>query len=218
MCRTSGAHRPRALAISTRHQFDRGVEEYSFNKSGMCRSAHSGAEGAPRAAGSPGFRWRRAATRRAAAAGPRAWPGSPFHRLPVKADRGRRWRNSLIAAAPPAARPTWNSLTRRNPSREFARARYHAGPHAGAAPRCRTAKPWSFSAITPTGEQGSARAGNGIVADILFSADDPLASGRPLRHRFAPRLRTKSVLLLEMEEPRLRIDDSRNWAERTPVD
>jgi hypothetical protein len=41
--------------------------------------------------------------------------------------------------------------------------------------------------------------GNGIVADILFSADDPLASGRPLRHRFGPAPRDEeAVLLLEM--------------------
>jgi len=40
-----------------------GVEKYSFNKSGMCRSAHTGADGAPAALRDrAGFRWRRAAT------------------------------------------------------------------------------------------------------------------------------------------------------------
>jgi hypothetical protein len=40
-----------------------GVEEYSFNKSGMCRSAQSGAEAAPAALRDrAGFRWRRAVT------------------------------------------------------------------------------------------------------------------------------------------------------------
>ncbi|MBE0627158.1 MAG: hypothetical protein IH606_20355, partial [Burkholderiales bacterium] len=41
--------------------------------------------------------------------------------------------------------------------------------------------------------------GNGAVADVLFSANDPLASGRPLRHRFGPAPRDdEAVLLLEM--------------------
>ena len=41
--------------------------------------------------------------------------------------------------------------------------------------------------------------GNGMAADILFSADDPLASGRPLRHRFGPAPKdAEAVLLLEM--------------------
>ncbi|MDP1911490.1 MAG: hypothetical protein Q8K85_24580, partial [Hyphomicrobium sp.] len=40
-----------------------GAEEYRFNKSGMCRSAHSGAEGAPEALRDrAGYKWRRAAT------------------------------------------------------------------------------------------------------------------------------------------------------------
>lgn len=40
-----------------------GVEKYSFNKSGLCRSAHTGADGAPAALRDrAGFRWRRAAT------------------------------------------------------------------------------------------------------------------------------------------------------------
>jgi hypothetical protein len=37
------------------------------------------------------------------------------------------------------------------------------------------------------------------VADILFSADDPLITGRPLRHRFGPAPKDgEAVLLLEM--------------------
>ena len=38
--------------------------------------------------------------------------------------------------------------------------------------------------------------GNGEVADILFSADDPLATGRPLRHRLGPAPKDGEALLL----------------------
>ena len=41
--------------------------------------------------------------------------------------------------------------------------------------------------------------GHGAVADVLFSADDPLAAGRPLRHRFGPAPKDgEAVLLLEI--------------------
>ncbi len=41
--------------------------------------------------------------------------------------------------------------------------------------------------------------GHGAVADVLFRADDPLATGRPLRYRFGPAPKDgEAVLLLEM--------------------
>ena len=41
--------------------------------------------------------------------------------------------------------------------------------------------------------------GHGAVADVLFSAADPLATGRPLRHRFGPAPKDEeAVLLLEL--------------------
>lgn len=79
-----------------------GVEEYSFNKSGLCRSAHSGTDGAPEALRDrAGFRWRRAATPsrgsgRAARVAWIAFPTDYLSRPTVEDDGEIFW----IAAAP----------------------------------------------------------------------------------------------------------------------
>jgi hypothetical protein len=79
-----------------------GVEQYSFKKSGVCRSAHTGAGGAPTGLRDrAGFRWRRAATppRGSGRASRVAWIAFPtdyLSRPTVEDDGGTFW----IAAAP----------------------------------------------------------------------------------------------------------------------
>jgi hypothetical protein len=180
-----------------------GVEKYSFNKSGMCRSAHSGADGAPAALRDrAGFRWRRAATPprgsgRAARVAWIAFPTDYLSRPTVEDDGEIFW----IAAAP-ALGATYV---------EFA---FAAEPEQGIRGVLDVVRDRTLvrCAALPGGEtlvifcyhadwdNNDLRVpGNGIVADILFSADDPLASGRPLRHRFGPAPKDQeAVLLLEM--------------------
>jgi len=180
-----------------------GVEEYSFSKSGMCRSAHSGADGTPEALRDrAGFRWRRAATPprgsgRAARVAWIAFPTDYLSRPSVEDDGEIFW----IAAAP-ACGATYV---------EFA---YAAEPELGIRGVLDVVQDRTLvhCAALPNGEtlvifcyhadwdnKDLRVPGNGVVADILFSADDPLALGRPLRHRFGPAPKDQeAVLLLEM--------------------
>jgi len=180
-----------------------GVEEYRFNKSGLCRSAHTGADGAPEALRDrAGFRWRCAATpRRGSGRAARvawiAFPADYLSRPRVEDDGTIFW----IAAAP-ACGATYV---------EFA---YAAEPEQGIRGVLDVMQDRTLvrCAALPNGEtlvifcyhadwenKDLRVPGNGIAADILFSADDPLASGRPLRHRFGPAPRDEeAVLLLEM--------------------
>jgi len=180
-----------------------GVEEYSFNKSGMCRSAHRAAAGAPEALRDRGgFKWRRAVTppRGSGRAARVAWIAFPTDYLSRPAagdDAGVFW----IAAAP-ASGATYV---------EFA---YAAEPEQGIRGVLDVMQDRTLvrCAALPSGEtlvifcyhadweNNDLRVpGNGEVADILFSADDRLVSGRPLRHRFGPMPKDEeAVLLLEM--------------------
>ncbi len=180
-----------------------GVEEYSFNKSGMCRSAHSAAQGMPEALRDrAGFKWRRAATPprgsgRAARVAWIAFPTDYLSRPSVEDDGAIFW----IAAAP-ACGATYV---------EFA---YAAEPEQGIRGVLDVVQDRTLvrCAELPNGEtlvifcyhadwdnKDLRVPGNGVAADILFSAQDPLASGRPLRHRFGPAPRDQeAVLLLEM--------------------
>ena len=180
-----------------------GVEEYRFNKSGLCRSAHTGADGAPEALRDrAGFRWRRAATpRRGSGRAARvawiAFPTDYLSRPRVEDDGTIFW---IVAA--PACGATYV---------EFA---YAAEPEQGIRGVLDVMQDRTLvrCAALPNGEtlvifcyhadwenKDLRVPGNGIAADILFSADDPLASGRPLRHRFGPAPRDEeAVLLLEM--------------------
>lgn len=180
-----------------------GAEKYSFNKSGMCRSAHSAAEGTPAALRDRAdFRWRRAATPprgsgRAARVAWIAFPTDYLSRPTQDNDAEVFW----IAAAP-AGGVTYV---------EFA---YAAEPEPGirgvldivqdrtlvrcaALPRGETLVIFCYHADWDSNDLRVP--GNGIVADILFCADDRLALGRPLRHRFGPVPKDEeAVLLLEM--------------------
>lgn len=180
-----------------------GVEEYNFNKSGMCRSAQSGTQGLPEALRDrAGFRWRRAATPprgsgRAARVAWIAFPTDYLSRPTIEDDGEVFW----IAAAP-ACGATYV---------EFA---YAAEPEQGIRGVLDVMQDRTLvrCAQLPSGEtlvifcyhadwdnKDLRVPGNGVVADILFSADDPLASGRPHRHRFGPMPKDEeAVLLLEM--------------------
>ncbi|MBE0613377.1 MAG: hypothetical protein IH604_06905 [Burkholderiales bacterium] len=180
-----------------------GVEEYSFNKSGMCRSAHSGAEETPEALRDrAGFKWRRAVTPprgsgRAARVAWIAFPTDYLSRPSVEDDGEIFW----IAAAP-ASGATYV---------EFA---YAAEPEQGIRGVLDVVQDRTLvrCAALPNGEtlvifcyhadwenKDLRVPGNGVAADVLFSADDPLATGRPLRHRFGPMPKDEeAVLLLEM--------------------
>ena len=180
-----------------------GVEEYNFNKSGICRSRHSGGESLPAALRDrAGFRWRRAATPprgsgRAARVAWIAFPTDYLSRPSVEDDGGIFW----IAAAP-ACGATYV---------EFA---YAAEPEQGIRGVLDVMQDRTLvrCAALPNGEtlvifcyhadwdnKDLRVPGNGVAADILFSAADPLASGRPLRHRFGPAPKDReAVLLLEM--------------------
>jgi hypothetical protein len=180
-----------------------GVEKYSFNKSGMCRSAHTGAEGAPAGLRDrAGFKWRRAATppRGSGRASRVAWIAFPTDYLsrPTVEDDGE----ILWIAAAPSCGATYV---------EFA---FAAEPEQGirgvldivqdrtlvrcvSLPNGETLVIFCYHADW---ENKDLRVpGNGAVADVLFSSDDPLAAGRPRRHRFGPPPKDgEAVLLLEV--------------------
>ncbi len=180
-----------------------GVEEYRFNKSGMCRSAHSRADTAPLALRDrAGFRWRRAATppRGSGRAARVAWLSFPTDYL--SRPTWQEESDILWIDAAPASGATYV---------EFA---YAAEPEQGirgvldivqdrtvvrcfALPNDETLVIFCYHADWDNKDLRVP--GNGEVADILFSADDPLASGRPLRHRFGPAPKDgEAVLLLEL--------------------
>jgi hypothetical protein len=180
-----------------------GVEEYRFNKSGMCRSAHSGAGAAPAALRDrAGFRWRRAATppRGSGRAARVAWIAFPTDYLskPTLEDDGEiLW----IAAAPErgatyvefafAAEPEQGIRGVLEIMRDRTLVRCAAMPHGETLVIFCYHADWENKDLRVPG--------HGVVADVLFSADDPLASGRPLRHRLGPTPKDgEAVLLLEM--------------------
>jgi len=180
-----------------------GVEEYRFNKTGMCRSAHSGAEAAPATLRDrAGFRWRRAATppRGSGRAARVAWIAFPTDYLsrPKLEDGGE---TCWIDAAP----------SRGATYVEFA---YAAEPEQGIRGvldimqdrtllRCAELASGETLVIfcyhADWDNKDLRISGHGAVADILFSCADPLASGRPLRHRLGPAPKDgEAVVLLEM--------------------
>jgi hypothetical protein len=179
-----------------------GVEEYCFNKSGMCRSAHSGADAAPAPLRDrAGFKWRRAATppRGSGRASRVAWIAFPTDYLsrPTVEDDGE----ILWIDAAPASGATYV---------EFA---FAAEPEQGIRGVLDIMQDRTLvrCAALPSGEtlvfcyhaewenKDLRVPGYGAVADVLFSADDPLASGRPLRHRLGPAPKDgEAVLLLEI--------------------
>ena len=180
-----------------------GSEKYSFNKSGMCRSAYSGAEGAPAALRDrAGFRWRRAVTppRGSGRASRVAWIAFPTDYLsrPIAEDdadivwidaapaRGATYVEFAIAAEPER---NIRSVVDIVQDRTLVRC--------AALPQGETLVIFCYHADW---ENKDLRvAGHGAVADILFSAADPLAAGRPLRHRLGPVPKDgEAVLLLEM--------------------
>ncbi|MHB8666914.1 MAG: hypothetical protein ACYC7B_05275 [Burkholderiales bacterium] len=180
-----------------------GSETYSFSRSGRCRSAHSAADGAPAALRDRAdFRWRRAATPprgsgRAARVAWIAFPTDYLSRPSAEEDGDILW----IAAAPEHG-ATYV---------EFA---YAAEPEQGIRGVLDVVQDRTLvcCAALPGGEtlvifcyhadwenKDLRVPGHGDAADVLFSADDPLASGRPLRHRFGPIPKDReAVLLLEL--------------------
>ena len=169
----------------------------------MCRSAHSGADGAPAALRDrAGFKWRRAATppRGSGRAARVAWIAFPTDYLsrPTLQDDG----DIFWIAAAPACGATYV---------EFA---YAAEPEQGIRGVLDVVQDRTLvrCAELPNGEtlvifcyhadwenKDLRVPGHGAVADVLFSAEDAQASGRPLRHRFGPAPKDEeAVLLLEM--------------------
>jgi len=180
-----------------------GVEKYSFNRSGMCRSAHSGAGGAPAALRDrAGFSWRRAATPprgsgRAARVAWIAFPTDYLSRPTVEDDGGIFW----IAAAPARGATYVEFAYAAEPERDIRGVldivQDRTLVRCATLPRGETLVILCYHADWDNKDLRVP--GNGEVADILFSADDPLASGRPLRHRFGPVPKDQeAVLLLEM--------------------
>ncbi len=179
------------------------AEKYSFDRSGLCRSVHSRSDIAPAALRDrAGFRWRRAVTppRGSGRAARVAWISFPTDYLskPTLADDAEIF---WIDAAP-ARSATYVEIA------------YAAESESGIRGFLDIMQDRTLvrSAPLPTGEslvifcyyadwenKDLRVPGNGAVADILFSADDPLATGRPLRHRFGPSPKDgEAVLLLEM--------------------
>ena len=179
-----------------------GVEEYRFAPSGICRSAQSGefGDGVPR--DRAGFRWRRAATppRGSGKAARVAWIAFPTDYLsrPTLAEGT----DVFWIAAAPAKGATYV---------EFA---YTAEPERGIRGVLEIVRDRTLvrCAELPNGEtlvifcyhadwenRDLRVSGNGVVADVLFSADEALVSGRPLRRRFGPVPKDEeAVLLLEI--------------------
>ena len=180
-----------------------GVEKYSFNKSGICRSAHSGATSAPAALRDrAGFRWRRAATppRGSGRASRLAWIAFPTDYLsrPTVEDDGEiLW----IDAAPTSGATYVECAFAAEPEQGIRGVLDIV--HDRTLVRCATLPNGETLVIFcyhADWENKDMRVpGHGAVADVLFAAEDPLAAGRPLRHRFGPAPKDgEAVLLLEM--------------------
>jgi len=180
-----------------------GSEKYSFNKSGMCRSAHTGAEGAPAGLRDrAGFRWRRAVTppRGSGKASRVAWIAFPTDYLsrPIAEDDADIvWIDAAPACGATyveiaiAAEPEQNIRSVVDIVQDRTLVRCAALPHGETLVIFCYYADWENKDLRVPG--------HGAVADVSFSADDPLAAGRPLRHRFGPAPTDgEAVLLLEM--------------------
>lgn len=180
-----------------------GSEKYSFNKSGMCRSAHTGAEGAPAALRDrAGFRWRRAVTPpggsgRASRVAWIAFPTDYLSRPTAEDDADVVWIDAAPACGATyvefaiAAEPERNIRSVVDIVQDRTLVRCAALPHGETLVIFCYHADWENKDLRVSG--------HGAVADILFSAADPLAAGRPLRHRLGPAPKDgEAVLLLEM--------------------
>ena len=180
-----------------------GVEEYHFNKSGMCRSAHSGAGAAPAALRDrAGFKWRRADTppKGSGRASSVAWIAFPTDYLsrPTLEDDGE----VLWIAAAPENGATYVEFAFASEPEQGIRGvldvvQDRTLVRCAALPQGETLVIFCYHADW---ENNDLRIpGHGDVADVLFSAADPLASGLPLRHRLGPAPKDgEAVVLLEM--------------------
>jgi hypothetical protein len=182
-----------------------GVEQYSFNKSGMCRSAQSGAEAAPAALRDrAGFKWRRAATppRGSGRAARIAWIAFPTDYLSRPSVRDEGEGEIFWIAAAPASGATYVEFAFAGEPEQNIRGvldivQDRTLVRCAALPSGDTLVIFCYHADW---ENKDVRVpGHGAVADVLFSAADPLQSGRPLRHRLGPAPKDgEAVMLLEM--------------------
>lgn len=180
-----------------------GVEEYRFGKSGMCRSSHSGAEAAPAALRDrAGFKWRRAATppRGSGQASRVAWIAFPTDYLsrPTVEDDGEiLWIDAAPEKGATYVEFAYASEPEHNIRGVLDIAQDRTVVSCAELPQGETLVIFCYHADW---ENKDLRiAGHGDVADILFSAADPLASGRPLRHRLGPAPKDgEAVVLLEL--------------------
>jgi len=180
-----------------------GTEKYRFGKSGVCRSEYTRPAGTPAAIRDrEAFKWRRAKTpRRGSGSASRiAWIAFPTDYL-SKPTAGEDDETLWIGAAP-AGGATYV---------EFA---YAAESESGIRGVLDVMQDRTLvgSSTLPSGEllvifcyhgdwenKDLRVAGNGAAAEILFSANDPQGTGRPLRHRFGPVPKDgEAVMLLEV--------------------
>jgi hypothetical protein len=178
-----------------------GIAKYSFHRSGVCRSAFTSQHGTPTTMTDRAmFKWRRAETPPLGAdrASRAAWLAFPTDYLSrqFQAYDGR----TVWIDAAPAGGATYVELSFTAESesriheafdirRERSLLRFVALPTGDSCFIAYYPGEWENSDLRVPGE--------GRTADLLFSADDPLNTGRPLRIRFGPPPKDSDAMVLQ---------------------
>lgn len=179
-----------------------GIAKYSFHRSGVCRSAFTSQHGTPTTMADRAiFKWRRAETPPPGVnqASRAAWLAFPTDYLsrPVKADDGR---TAWIEAAPPGG-ATYVELCFTAESESTIKEAFDVNSERRLLQfvELPTKGDSFFIAYYPGEWQNNDLRvpGEGRTADWLFSAEDPLNTGRPLRIRFGPFPKDGDAMVLQ---------------------
>jgi hypothetical protein len=178
-----------------------GIYKYSFHQSGICRSAFTQEHGTPSTMSDRAmFKWKRAPTPLAGAGGASrvAWIAFPADFLSKSAAPSAK--TTLISAAPSQG-ATYLELGYTFESEAFVVSAFHENqrrlhfytklPSGEAIFACSYHSDWENKDInSPVGE-GS------VFPQLLFSANDPLNTGRPIRMIFGPMPKDGDALVLQ---------------------
>jgi hypothetical protein len=167
-----------------------GIEKYSFHRSGICRSAFTSEHGTPSTMSDRAmFKWRRAETPPAGTGGASrvAWMAFPTDYLSRTFDHDDR-RVVWIDAAPPGGATYVEIAYTLEPEAEVRRIfRDHSDRKLLGLAELPTGEHLLVDFFHSDWQNNDLRMpGEGGAPDLLFSANDPRDTGRPIRLRFGP--------------------------------
>lgn len=177
-----------------------GIQKYSFHQSGICRNAFTQEHGAATMPDRAMYKWRRAQTPLAGTGGASrvAWIAFPSDFLSKSAEPTAK--TTLISAAP-AQGATYLELGYTHESEAFVVSAFQGNgrrlhfytkiPSGEAIFASSYHSDWENKDISSPAREGS------VFPKLLFSANDPLNTGRPVRLLFGPTPKDGDALVLQ---------------------